>query len=85
MAINTIHWVLEERILLLLSRETLNIFVAALHCSLPDLGEPLDQLRVAAARGAELPQLLQRRADQLLALPLIVHNYTHQKTSKEGR
>ena len=31
-------------------------------CSLPDLGEPLNQLRVAAARDAELPQLLQRRA-----------------------
>ena len=38
-------------------------------CSLPDLGEPLNQLRVAAARGAEVPQLLQHRANQLLALP----------------
>ena len=54
-------------------RQTLNRFQSIVPyfniCSLPDLWEPLKQLRVAAARGAEVPQLLQRRADQLLALP----------------
>ena len=54
-------------------RHTLNRFQSVWTyfniCSLPDLWEPLKQLRVAAAQGAEVPQLLQRRADQLLALP----------------
>ena len=54
-------------------RQTLNRFQSIVPyfniCSLPDLWEPLKQLRVAAAQGAEVPQLLQRRADQLLALP----------------